>query len=74
MNLVKRRIVINAVWVAGIVGVRYISRDEARSGLFGYIDIYYNGQRLHPSLSYLRPLAYENQYDRLPHVAQLFVH
>jgi putative transposase len=52
-----------------IDGVRYKSRDKARSCLFDYIEIFYNRQRLHSSLGYLSPLAYEQQYDRLPFVA-----
>ena len=50
-------------------GVRYKSRDEARSSLFDYIEIFYDRKRLHSSLGYLSPLAYEQQYDRLPYVA-----
>jgi len=50
-------------------GVRYKSRDKARSCLFDYIEIFYNRQRLHSSLGYLSPLDYEKQYDRLPYVA-----
>ena len=50
-------------------GVRYKSWDEARSSLFDYIEKFYNRQRLHSSLGYLSPLDYEQQYDRLLHVA-----
>lgn len=50
-------------------GIRYKSRKEARSSLFDYIEIFYNRQRLHSSLGYLSPLAYEQQYNRLPYVA-----
>ena len=50
-------------------GVRYKSRKEARSCLFDYIEIFYNRQRLHSYMGYLSPLVYEQQYNRLPHVA-----
>ena len=49
-------------------GVRYKSRDEARSSQFDCIEIFYNRQRLHSSLGNLSPLVYEQQYDRVPHV------
>lgn len=50
-------------------GVRYKSWNEARSCLFDYIEIFYNRQRLHSYLGYLSPQLYEQQYNRLPHVA-----
>jgi len=50
-------------------GVRYKSRNEARSCLFDYIEIFYNRQRLHSYLGYLSPQLYEQQYNRLLHVA-----
>jgi len=58
-----------ALKVECVDGVRYKSRDLARSCLFDYIEIFYNRQRLHSSLGYHSPLAYEQQYNRLPHVA-----
>ena len=57
---------LKAEWVDG---VKYKSRDEARSCLFDYIEIFYNRQRLHSYLGYLSPLAYEQQYNHLPNVA-----
>ena len=50
-------------------GVRCKSRNEARSCPFDYIEIFYNRQRLHSYLGYLSPLLYEQQYNRLLHVA-----
>lgn len=38
---------------------RYRSRAEARSDIFAYIETWYNRRRLHSSLGYLSPVAYE---------------
>ena len=37
------------------------SRDQARSKIFQYIEIFYNRQRLHQSLNYLTPDQFERQ-------------
>lgn len=39
----------------------YRTRDEARSALFDYIEIFYNRQRLHSSIGYLSPMAFEER-------------
>jgi len=33
----------------------WVTREEARRDLFGYIEGYYNRQRIHSSLGYLTP-------------------
>ena len=40
----------------------YQTRDEARRDLFYYIEAFYNRNRLHSSLGYLSPEAYEQFY------------
>ena len=40
----------------------YQTRIEARTDLFYYIESFYNRRRLHSSLNYLSPEAYEQQY------------
>jgi putative transposase len=35
------------------------SRDEARTAVFDYIETFYNPIRLHSTLGYLSPIAYE---------------
>ena len=35
----------------------FIGRDEARSLVFDYIEVFYNRQRLHSGLSYRRRLS-----------------
>lgn len=37
------------------------TRDEARSAIFDYIEVFYNRQRLHQTLNYITPLQHEMQ-------------
>ena len=37
----------------------YQSRAEAKASIFEYIEVFYNNQRLHSSLGYVSPAAYE---------------
>ena len=41
------------------VTYRFTTRDEARATVFDYIEVWYNRQRLHSSLGYLSPAAFE---------------
>ena len=38
---------------------RFVDRDEARSKLFEYIEVFYNRQRLHSGLAYQSPDEFE---------------
>ena len=38
---------------------RFQSRDEARTAIFNYIEVFYNRQRLHQTLDYVSPVSYE---------------
>ena len=38
---------------------RFKTRNEARSAIFDYIEIFYNRQRLHSTLGFLSPVDYE---------------
>ncbi len=40
------------------------SRAAARSAIFEYIEVWYNRQRLHSTLGYASPLAYEEAHRR----------
>jgi transposase InsO family protein len=40
----------------------FVTRAEARQVIFDYIEVWYNRQRLHSSLGYLSPAAFERQY------------
>jgi transposase InsO family protein len=42
----------------------YRAREEARTDLFYYIEVFYNRQRLHSSLGYLSPESYEQLYHQ----------
>jgi putative transposase len=37
----------------------FASREEARSAIFDYIEIFYNRQRLHQALGYVSPTRFE---------------
>jgi len=38
---------------------RYTTREAARASIFEYIEVFYNNQRLHSTLGYVTPAAYE---------------
>jgi putative transposase len=40
----------------------FATRAEARQAIFEYIEVWYNRQRLHSSLGYMSPAAFERQY------------
>lgn len=48
---------------------RFVSRPEARSALFEYIEVFYNARRKHSSLGYLSPVAFEEQHRSATAVA-----
>jgi putative transposase len=37
----------------------YATRDEARADLFDYVERFYNQRRLHSTIGYMSPAAYE---------------
>ena len=41
---------------------RYRIREEAKSSIFEYIEVFYNRQRLHSTTGYLSPEEFENQW------------
>jgi transposase InsO family protein len=40
----------------------YRTRVQARADIFYYIEAFYNRRRLHSTLGYLSPMAYEQRY------------
>jgi len=40
-------------------GVRYETRDEARTDVFEYIEVFYNRERRHSTLGYRSPSQFE---------------
>jgi Integrase core domain len=43
----------------------FTTQAEARRELFGYIEVYYNNQRLHSSLGYQTPRQYETHFNEV---------
>ncbi len=46
------------------------TRDEARTAVFEYIEVWYNQQRRHSTLGYLSPAAYEQQLRSEQHITK----
>jgi putative transposase len=44
-------------------GAEWATRDEARTAVFEYMELWYNRERRHSSLGYLSPAAYERQLE-----------
>jgi putative transposase len=40
---------------------RYATREDARSALYDYIEVFYNRKRLHSTLGYVSPVEFERQ-------------
>ena len=43
--------------------VQFKTREEARTAIFEYIEVFYNRQRLHQTLGYLSPAEFEQRAD-----------
>ena len=43
---------------------RYATRQQAKTSIFDYIEVFYNQQRLHSGVGYLTPLAAEQQWQQ----------
>lgn len=41
---------------------QYLTRQQASTSIFSYLEAFYNSRRRHSSLGYLSPLDFENQY------------
>jgi transposase InsO family protein len=53
-----------------IHGRRFITRSEAKTAIFEYIEVFYNRQRRHSTLGYQSPVNYEAKVlNRLPQSA-----
>jgi hypothetical protein len=51
----------------------YGTREEARSDIFDYIEMFYNSKRRHGSSEQMSPTEYENQYYQRSEVSRLSV-
>ena len=43
----------------------YLPRDEAKSDIFEYIEMFYNSKRRHGSIGQLSPLEYEKNHQQM---------
>ena len=43
---------------------RYQARAEAQSDIFGYLEVFYNRQRIHSTIGYVSPLTYEQAFHQ----------
>ena len=41
----------------------WATRAAARTAVFEYLEVFYNGQRRHSALGYLSPVAFEQRYE-----------
>ena len=48
-----------------IYAENYKTMDDARAGIFEYIEIFYNRNRRHSAIGYVSPHVFEQQYGRL---------
>ena len=46
-----------------IYAENYKSVDEARAGIFEYIELFYNRRRRHSSLNHISPDEYERRFN-----------
>lgn len=46
-----------------IYAENYQSVEQARSGIFEYIEIFYNRKRRHSAIGYMSPYDYEQQHE-----------
>jgi transposase InsO family protein len=44
-------------------GITYLTRRQAKNDVVEYIEMFYNADRLHSTLGYLSPVAFENQQN-----------
>jgi len=48
-----------------IYAENYRTTDEARAGIFEYIELFYNRKRRHSAIGYISPVEYEQRYNEL---------
>lgn len=53
---------------------RYQTREQAKSSIFEYIEVFYNRQRRHSTLDYKTPLTFEENYKQKSASCLLSVH
>ena len=48
-----------------IYAENYQTTEQARTGIFEYIEMFYNRRRRHSAINYMSPTDYEEQFERL---------
>lgn len=54
-----------AYFAKQVVGEQFASRQEAKDRLFDYIEVFYNGARIHSAAGYLAPAEYEARCEQV---------
>jgi len=52
----------------------YTTREQAMRSIFEYVEVFYNRQRLHSTLGYYSPMAFEKKWSQQQEVSFLGVH
>lgn len=52
----------------------YTTREQAKQSIFEYIEVFYNRKRLHSTLGYCSPMAFENKWNQQQDVSFQSVH
>lgn len=52
----------------------YMTREQAKKSIFEYVEVFYNRKRLHSTLGYCSPVAFEKKWDQQQKVSFLSVH
>ena len=52
----------------------YTTREQAKKSIFEYVEVFYNRKRLHSTLGYCSPVAFEKKWNQQQKVSFLSVH
>lgn len=52
----------------------YTTREQAKQSIFEYVEVFYNRKRLHSTLGYYSPMAFEKKWKQLQEVSVHTVH
>ena len=52
----------------------YTTRDQAKKSIFEYVEVFYNRKRLHSTLGYCSPVAFEKKWNQQQEVSFRSVH
>ncbi len=52
-------------WMFCLLFENYKFIDEAKAGIFEYIELFYNRKRRHSAIGYFSPVEFEKRYNEL---------